>query len=79
VSGGDVTPAPAQVDLAAGDTLRLVVTSDRASELHAHGFDVDVPVPAGQATSVDLVGSTPGVYEVELYDSDLLLLQAAVR
>lgn len=79
VAGGQVSPAPSQVDLAVGEPLRLVVTSDRDSELHAHGFDVDAAVPAGEPTAIELVGATPGVYEVELHDPDLLLLQVAVR
>lgn len=79
VAGGQVTPPPSQVDLAVGETLRLVVTSDRDSEIHAHGFEVDAPVPAGQPTTVELTGTAPGVYEVELHDPDLLLLQVAVR
>lgn len=79
VSDGRVTPAPSQVDLGVGETLRLVVTSDRDSEVHGHGFEVDAPVPAGEPTSIELVGETPGVFEVELHDPDLLLLQIAVR
>lgn len=79
VGEGRVTPAPSQVDLGVGETLRLVVTSDRDTELHAHGFDVDAAVPAGEPTSIDLVGTTAGVFEVELHDPDLLLLQVAVR
>jgi hypothetical protein len=74
-----VTPPPSQVDLAAGETLRLVVTSDRDSQIHAHGFGVEADVPAGQPTSVDVIGTVPGVYEVELHNPDLLLLQVAVR
>lgn len=78
-SDGEVSPPPDQVDLAVGETLTLVVTSDRDSELHAHGFEVTQPVPAGEPTTVDLTGNSPGVYEVELHDPDVLLLQVAVR
>jgi len=79
VTGRQVDPPPGQVDLAVGETLRLVVTSDRDSEVHAHGFEVEAPVPAGVPTTIELTGSAPGVYEVELHDPDLLLLQVAVR
>lgn len=79
VAGGAVQPPPTQVDLAVGETLTLVVTSDRDSVLHAHGFEAETPVPAGRPTSVQLTGTAPGVYEVELHDPDLLLLQVAVR
>jgi hypothetical protein len=79
VTGGAVQPPPTQVDLAVGETLTLLVTSDRDSVLHAHGFEVETPVPAGRPTSVQLTGTAPGVYEVELHDPDVLLLQVAVR
>lgn len=79
VTGDEVTPPPGQVDLGVGDTLTLVVTSDRDSEVHAHGFEVDAPAPAGTPTEVQLTGTQPGVYEVELHDPDLLLMQVAVR
>jgi plastocyanin len=79
VTGEQVSPPPAQVDLGVGETLRLVITSDHATGLHAHGFEVEADVPAGKPTTVELTGHAPGVYEVELHDPDLLLLQVAVR
>ena len=80
ITGREVTPAPAQVPLAAGQVLRLVVTSDVANELHAHGLgDVEADLPAGRAATVELVGGEPGLYEVEPHSPQLQLLQVAVR
>ena len=79
VTGTTVTPAPAQVDLPVGSTLELSVTSDHDDELHAHGFDVEAQLKAGQATTVRLTGKEPGVYEVETHDPALTLLTVAVR
>lgn len=80
VTGTTVEPAPDQVDLAVGETLRLLVTSDGGSAIHTHGLgDIEAPLTPGEPTTVDLVGDVPGVYEVELHDPDLLLLQVAVR
>ncbi len=80
VEGTRVDPPPGQVDLATGETLRVVVTTDAGEAVHAHGFDdLEVPVTPGEPTQADLVGDEPGVYEVELHDPDLLLLQVAVR
>ena len=79
VADGQVSPPPGQVDLAAGETLRLVITSDSDSEVHAHGFEVSEAVPADTPTTIELTGDAPGVYEVELHHPDLLLLQVAVR
>ena len=41
VTGKQVTPAPATVDLAVGETLTLTVTSDHDDQLHAHGFEIE--------------------------------------
>lgn len=79
ISGRTVTPAPAQVDLAIGESLRLVVASDRANELHAHGFEAEAALGAGTPTTVTLVGKEAGVFEVETHDPALTLLTVAVR
>jgi hypothetical protein len=79
VKGSTVTPPPAQVDLPVGQLLTLVVTSDHDDELHAHGFEVEVPLKAGVPTQVALTGKDPGVYEVEVHHPALTLLTVAVR
>ena len=79
VQGKKVTPAPSRIEMRSGQTLRLVVTSDHDDELHAHGFDVERELTAGQATTVDLTGAAPGLYEVETHHPELRLLQVVVR
>ncbi|RKT77316.1 hypothetical protein DFJ68_0736 [Terracoccus luteus] len=79
ITGTTVTPAPAQVDLAVGETLELVVTSDHDDELHAHGFEAEAQLKAGAPTTLRLTGAEPGVYEVETHEPALLLLNVAVR
>jgi hypothetical protein len=79
VSGRTVTPAPTQVDLPVGQTLTLVVTSDHDDELHAHGFNIEVPLTAGVPASVMLTGKDAGVFEVETHEPALTLLTVAVR
>jgi len=80
VTGNEVSPEPTQVDLAVGETLSLVITADAGSEVHVHGFgEIAEPVTPGVPVTIELTGNEPGVYEVELHDPDLLLLQVAVR
>jgi heme/copper-type cytochrome/quinol oxidase subunit 2 len=79
IAGTTVTPPPAQVDLPVGSTLELVVTSDHADELHAHGFDVEARLEAGKPTTLRLTGTEAGVYEVETHEPALTLLTVAVR
>jgi hypothetical protein len=82
VAGSTVTPPPARVDATPNEPLRLVVTSDRAGVLHAHGTqpELAIPVTAGQSTTADfLAPAQPGLYEIELHDPNLLLFQLAVQ
>ncbi len=79
MQGKKVTPAPSTVDLAVGETLTLIVTSDRDDDLHVHGFEVQATLVPGRPTSVTLTGEAPGVYEVETHDTALRLLKIAVR
>jgi hypothetical protein len=57
----------------------VVVTSDHADELHAHGFEVEQEIVAGVPATITLTGKDPGVYEVELHHPALTLLTVAVR
>jgi len=67
------------VDLPVGKTLTLVVTANHTTTLHAHGFEVEGPVTAGQPVTLTLTGETPGLYEIELHEPSLTLLTIAVR
>jgi plastocyanin len=79
ITGKQVSPAPTTVDLAVGEKLTLVVTSDHADELHLHGFEIEDRLTAGAATTVTVTGKDPGVYEVETHEPPLRLLKIAVR
>lgn len=79
VTGKKVNPPPAMVNLAVGESLAITVMSDHDNTLHAHGFDIEQVVKAGQRLHVTAKGSKPGVYDVELHDPELRLLQVAVR
>lgn len=79
VTGKQVSPAPATVDIGVGELLTIVVTSDQDNTLHAHGFEIAKDIKAGQRAEVTIKGAKPGVYEFELHDPELRLLQVAVR
>ena len=79
VTGKRVTPAPARVDLASGERLRLVITVDHDDQVHVHGFEVEREVTAGEPLTIDLTGGEPGLYEVETHEPELRLLQVLVR
>lgn len=49
-----------------GETVRFVVTSDVADEVHIHGYDRKKDVPAGGRASFAFTAKSDGIYEVEL-------------
>ena len=79
VKGKQVTPAPATVDLAVGESLTIAVTSDKANELHAHGFEKELALKAGKPGEITIKGAQTGTYEFELHDPELRLFTVAVR
>ena len=81
VAGGKVTPRPGRVDVRLGTKVRLVVTSDRADEVHVHGIggEPEVKVTPGTPVTIDVTADSPGLFEVETHDSGLVLTQLEVR
>lgn len=77
VAGGEVD-GPSRVKVTVGDKVAISVTSDTRDEVHVHGYDVTFAVRPGRATIVRLRADIPGVFEVELEDSHLLLTQLRV-
>lgn len=80
VQDGQVQPPPRRVDVERGMLVRLQVTSDRADELHVHGFgDPEVALEPGVPATLDLRADETGQFEVETHGSRLTLLTLAVR
>jgi|GEM_PF-2414748 len=79
VKGKQVTPAPATINLAVGESLTIAVTADKDNLLHPHGFDQSVNLKAGQQGEITIKGAQTGVFEFELHDPELRLFQLAVR
>ena len=67
----------AQVPL--GADVVLLVDSDVADEVHVHGYDEQADVPAGGTEELRFVADVPGVFEVELERSGVLLVRLQVR
>jgi len=78
VTAGTVTPAPAAVDVTLGSTVVIEVTSDVVDELHVHGYDKTLALPAGQPARLELPATIPGQFEVELHEGGQLLFTLRV-
>jgi hypothetical protein len=71
---------PKRLKYDSGDVIRLRFVSDVAEEVHVHGFDDYVQVPAGNKpklyrTKADI----EGIYEVEAHSSGELLAELEIR
>ncbi|MDG6104084.1 hypothetical protein Daura_12405 [Dactylosporangium aurantiacum] len=74
-----VTPPTGRVEVAKGSLVRITVTSDVADELHVHGYDRSLALPAGAPASLDLRADRTGLFEVETHATHLVLFQLVVR
>lgn len=72
VEGGGRTP----VEL--GETVVIRVTSDVDDSIHLHGYDVEVDLAPGTPTDLTFDATIPGVFEVELEESGLQLLELEI-
>jgi hypothetical protein len=78
VADGKVHPAPSVHKVARGRVVRIVVTSDRADELHVHGYDKEVELSAGVPATIEFTANEVGRFEVETHESGLQLFQLQV-
>ena len=79
VTNGKVSPPTHRVKVTKGTPIRLRVTSDKADELHVHGYDVEKELPAGEQVTLDFTADQTGLFDIELHESDLKLAQLEVR
>jgi len=52
-----------------GDTVRFRVRSETPEEIHVHGYDREVEVPADKTVTVSFKGSITGIFEIEFHNS----------
>lgn len=56
-----------------GTPVTISVLSDSADELHLHGYDLHIEVPANTEATLQLVADQAGRFEMELHDSEVML------
>lgn len=68
------------VTVAKGDKLTLVITSDKAYEVHVHGLDISIDVqPGDTVTKTFTIDLAAGSYEVEVEETGFLLFNLVVK
>ena len=75
---GVVTAPSDRVAVALGDIVEIVISSDVAEEIHVHGYDIVLDVGAGESVILRFTAEVPGIFEVELEESGLLLLELII-
>lgn len=79
VSGGTVSPPRRTYDVELKSLVRLVVTSDKADELHLHTYDRKAILQPGCPGVIDFEAGIPGSVEVELEHAGVHVLQVRAR
>jgi hypothetical protein len=78
VTGTKVQTAERRVKVPLGSDVRLEVTADRADEVHLHGYDRKVDIEPGKLAELEFTADVPGVFEVELEEASLKLVELQV-
>lgn len=79
VADGRVTDRTGSSKVPLGEKVRLRVECDTADEVHVHGYDASALCAPGVAAAITFTADIPGVFEVELENSGLALLDLTVR
>lgn len=77
-AGGEITGVGPRVEVPLGEPVTLRVTSDVVEQIHVHGYDLYVDLPAGGTGEVEFPADIPGAFEVELHDIGRPLFQLRV-
>ena len=65
LQAGEVT----KLRVTEGETVRFRARSAQAEEIHVHGYDRYVDLPAGETVSESFEASITGIFEIELHGS----------
>lgn len=69
VKEGRLAAGPATVTVRQNDVVSLIVTADRADELHLHGYDLAVALRPGVPSRLMFTASRSGRFDYELHSS----------
>jgi FtsP/CotA-like multicopper oxidase with cupredoxin domain len=69
---------PNTIKVAQGDRVAIDVEADVEDHVHVHGYDLLTDIAPGQRVTIEFRATIPGVFEIELEDSHLLLARLEV-
>ena len=76
---GELVGAPEEISLDQGDTARIEVASDKAAEIHIHGYDEYLNVEPGKPEKTRFKTNLEGIFEIENHDTAEQLAELRVN
>jgi FtsP/CotA-like multicopper oxidase with cupredoxin domain len=70
VKGGVADGGVKSVEVAKGDTVRIVVTSDTEDEIHLHGYDIEKEAAPGKPARFKFKATLEGAFELESHEAE---------
>jgi FtsP/CotA-like multicopper oxidase with cupredoxin domain len=65
VKGGVIAGDVKSIEVAKGDTVRIVVSSDVEDEIHLHGYDIEKEAAPGKPARFEFKADVEGAFELE--------------
>jgi FtsP/CotA-like multicopper oxidase with cupredoxin domain len=65
VKGGVIAGDVKSIEVAKGDTVRIVVSSDVEDEIHLHGYDIEKEAAPGTPARFEFKADVEGAFELE--------------
>lgn len=78
VKGGDVVGGVQTVSVKLGSRVRLEVLADVNDDVHVHGYDRFVGISPPEPAVIVFEADIPGVFEVELEDAGITIVELEV-
>jgi type IV pilus biogenesis protein CpaD/CtpE len=79
IRNGEPVAGVEELEYDAGDQIRFRVSSNRADEVHVHGYDVEEEIPAGRTVTLSFPAEIEGIFEVELHESEAQIAEIRVN
>ena len=79
IRNGEPVGGVEELEYDAGDQIRFRVSSNRADEVHVHGYDVEEEIPAGGTATLSFPAEIEGIFEVELHESEAQIAEIRVN
>jgi FtsP/CotA-like multicopper oxidase with cupredoxin domain len=70
---------PAEIEVREGDRVTLRVTSEKPTEVHLHGYDLEKGVSPGETATLSFQADLPGRFEIEDHESEDVLGELLVQ